>query len=102
MAAGALAVGHRAIAEFVNVKAVFAWLQAGEFANDFDTVIFLGESDFAFHFVIAKSVHYGDSVRYLAAHPGVVSSCPGSFLRALSFALLRFCDLEFHGHCNNC
>ena len=65
VAAGALAVGHRAIAEFVDVEAVLAGLQAGELANDFDAVALLRERDFAFHFVFAEAFDDGDRHRDL-------------------------------------
>ena len=71
VAAGALAVGHRAVAEFVNVEAMFAGLQAGELADDFNAAVLLRERDFAFHFVVAEAVHDGDGHSDLVAHVGM-------------------------------
>ena len=75
VSAGALAVGHRAVAEFMDVEAVLARLQAGEFANDFDAVFFLGEGDFAFHFVFAETFDHGDGHRDLRHF--AMSACGG-------------------------
>ena len=56
-------VGHRAVAEFVNVETMFARLQASEFSDDFNAVRLLREGDFAFHFVFAESLHDGNCHR---------------------------------------
>src|SRR6476620_11414354 len=55
----AFAVGHRAVAEFVNVETMLARLQAGQLSDDFDAVIGLRERDLAVHSVIAEAVHPG-------------------------------------------
>ena len=63
VAAGALAVGHRAVAEFVNVEAMFAGRQAGELGHDFNAAVLLGEHDFALHLAVAEGVDHANGLR---------------------------------------
>jgi hypothetical protein len=99
--AGAFAVGHRAIAEFMNVEAVLARLQPGEFGDDFHAVIFLREGYLAFHPMVAEAVHHGDGVRN--SFPAGACS-RRTALGPFRFRHLRSCLLELHrdNHQNQC
>jgi hypothetical protein len=99
VATGTLAIGHRAIAEFVNMETMLAGLQAREFAHDLNAAIRLRERDLAFHPVISKPLHRSDRVsdfRWRVLGPGR-SAAAGA--PALPFLRLR--DLELHDDRDN-
>src|SRR5438034_1325837 len=61
MSAGRTCIGRAAIAEVMDMKAMHARSQAGEFCVDLHSVGDFVERDGAAHFVALSGMHYGDS-----------------------------------------